>query len=112
MCIRDSVVEGHLLALERAAPGTRYILGGPNATYHELFALLAKVTGTPAPTRHIPFWVMELAGRMMRWRAGLTGAEPLITDEVVRIYRHDWAYRCLLYTSPSHGAPEPLGFPL
>ena len=89
----DDVVEGHLLALERAAPGSRYILGGPNASYHELYALLTKVTGTPAPTRHIPFWIMELAGRMMRWRAGLTGAEPLITDEVVRIYRHDWAYR-------------------
>jgi len=46
----------------------------------------------PAPTRHIPFWVMGLAGRAMRWRAGLMGIEPLITDEVVAIYRHDWAF--------------------
>ena len=88
----DDVVEGHRLALERAAPGSRYILGGPNATYLELYALLAKLTGVPAPTRHLPFWAMGLAGRMLRWRAELTGIEPAITDEVIEIYRHDWAY--------------------
>jgi len=88
----DDVVEGHLMALERGKPGGRYILGGVNATYLELYALLARLTGTPAPTRHIPFWVMGTAGRMFRWRAVLTGIEPLITDEVIEIYRHDWAY--------------------
>jgi farnesol dehydrogenase len=88
----DDVVEGHLLALERARAGSRYILGGPNATYRELYALLASITGTPAPTRHLPFWLMALAGRLMRWRADFTGIEPMITDEVVEVYRHDWAY--------------------
>ena len=29
---------------------------------------------------------------MLRWRASLTGTEPPLTDEVVNIYRHDWAY--------------------
>jgi NAD+-dependent farnesol dehydrogenase len=88
----DDVVEGHLLALERGAAGRGYILGGENASFLELYALLERITGVPAPTRHIPFWVMGLAGRAMRWRAGLMGIEPLITDEVVAIYRHDWAY--------------------
>jgi len=35
---------------------------------------------------------MGAAGKLMRWRAALTGIEPIITDEVIEIYRHDWAY--------------------
>ena len=31
-------------------------------------------------------------GRLQRVRADLTGKEPGITDEVVGIYRHEWAY--------------------
>src|SRR5262249_38175486 len=88
----DDVVEGHLLALQRAAPRSRYILGGPNATYRELYALLSKLTGAPAPTRRLPFWAMGMVGRLLRWRADLFGVEPVITDEVIEIYRHDWAY--------------------
>jgi farnesol dehydrogenase len=88
----DDVVEGHLLALERGTAGRGYILGGPNADYRLLYALLARLTGVAAPTRHLPFWLMGLAGRMMRWRAHLFGIEPPITDEVIEIYRHDWAY--------------------
>ncbi len=88
----DDVVEGHLLALEKGLPGRGYILGGANATSIELYGLLAELTGVPAPTRHIPFRLMELVGGALRLRARLTGAEPWITDEVVRIYRHDWAY--------------------
>jgi len=88
----DDVVEGHLRALERGAPGRGYILGGENADYHTLFGTLSRLTGAPVPRLHVPFWLMGAVGRMYRWRAHLTGAEPLITDEVVGIYRHDWAY--------------------
>lgn len=88
----DDVLEGHMLALEKGQPGRGYILGGPNASYLELYATLERLTGVPAPTRHLPFWTMGMVGRVMRWRARLTGAEPLITDEVIAIYRHDWAY--------------------
>ena len=61
------------------------------ANYRELFALLGGITEA-ARQRSIPFWLAEGAGRLLRWRARLTGIAPVITDEVVRIYRHDWAY--------------------
>ena len=99
----DDVIEGHLLALERGVTGRGYILGGPNADYHELYRLLAELTGVRAPTRHLPFWLMGLAGRAMRLQAHLTGIEPPLTDEVVEIYRHDWAYS-------SRRAEEELGY--
>ncbi|MFQ5700589.1 MAG: NAD-dependent epimerase/dehydratase family protein [Acidobacteriota bacterium] len=88
----DDVVEGHMEALARGQLGRGYILGGENVDFHRLFTLLSKLTGIPAPRLHVPFRVMELAGRLLRWRADLTGAEPALTDQVVRIYRHDWAY--------------------
>lgn len=99
----DDVIEGHLLALERGVPGRGYVLGGPNADYHELYRLLAELTGVAAPTRHLPFWLMGLVGKALRLQAYLTGIEPPLTDEVVEIYRHDWAYS-------SRRAEEELGY--
>src|SRR4029453_1747902 len=88
----DDVIEGHLLALERGVPGRGYVLGGPNADYHELYRLLGGLRGVAAPTRPLPFWLMGLVGKALRLQAYLTGIEPPLTDEVVEIYRHDWAY--------------------
>lgn len=86
------VVEGHLSALEKGQPGERFILGGENRTTLELFAELTRITGHPAPRRQIPFAVAQAGGLLQRWRANLTGMEPQITDEVIKVYRHDWAY--------------------
>ena len=90
--LAGDVVTGHLLAMRQAKDGDRFILGGENRTMQELFALLEKLTTLAAPTRRVPYWVAELAGRVQRWRAQILGIQPEITDEVVRIYRHEWAY--------------------
>lgn len=88
----DDVVDGIVQALSRGAPGRGYILGGENVDYRTLFALLGRLTQVQQPRRSMPFWLAESAGWMLRWRARLMGLAPVITDEVVRIYRHDWAY--------------------
>jgi len=88
----DDVVEGVRLALERAPPGSGYVLGGENRTPRELFAAFARASGIAAPRRRIPFAVASLVGRVARWRAERFGVEPELTDEVVRIYREEWAY--------------------
>ena len=88
----DDVVQGHLLALSKGKPGDRFILGGENRTMRELFTRLETITSIAAPRREIPYALVEWVGRLQRWRARLTGHEPEITDEVVRIYRHEWAY--------------------
>jgi len=89
------VVQGHLQAMATARAGDRFILGGENLTLRQVLAEIERLTGIPAPTRRIPYAAGELVGRLQRWRAGLTGREPDITDEVVRIYRHEWAYSSL-----------------
>lgn len=88
----EDVAEGVLLALERARPGSAYILGGENRTVAELFRTFEAATGIPAPKRHIPYVVAGFVGRAQRLWAELTGREPELTDEVVEIYRHEWAY--------------------
>ena len=40
----------------------------------------------------IPYAIAGLIGKMQRWRAEMFGTEPELTDEVVRIYAHEWAY--------------------
>ena len=88
----DDVVRGHLLALERGRPGGEYILGGENRTVLEVLAILSRQTGIAPPKKRIPYFLAEAVGWGQRQRARLTGREPEITDEVVRIYRREWAY--------------------
>jgi len=90
--LASDVVMGHLQAMRHAKDGDRFILGGENRTMLELFAHLEKLTSLPAPKRKVPYWAAELVGRVQRWRAQIVGIQPEITDEVVRIYRHEWAY--------------------
>jgi farnesol dehydrogenase len=88
----DDVVDGTVRALERAAPGSGYVLGGENRTAVELFDAFHRASGIAPPTRKIPFRVASLVGRFQRWRAELFGVEPELTDGVVGIYRHEWAF--------------------
>ena len=61
--VRD-VARGHLLALERGRVGRRYLLGDHNVTYRELFALLERLTGIPAPRIAIPARLAVAAGSL------------------------------------------------
>lgn len=88
----DDVTAGFVTALEKAKPGSGYILGGDNRTVLELFDCFEASAGVSTPKRKIPFGVATLIGKLQRWRAQLTGIEPELTDEVVGVYRHEWAY--------------------
>jgi dihydroflavonol-4-reductase len=73
--VRD-VAEGHLLAAERGKPGERYILGCSNLTLAEIFAMLEKISGFPAPARRVPYALAYAAGVVSTGWAGVTGREP------------------------------------
>ena len=88
----DDVTAGFVAALDKAEPGSGYILGGDNRTVLELFDCFEAAAGVRPPQRKIPFGVASLIGKVQRWRAVLTGIEPELTDEVVGVYRHEWAY--------------------
>jgi len=48
---------GHLLALEKARPGERYILGGENLTLKQILDKLGAITGLPSPNIKLPYAV-------------------------------------------------------
>lgn len=84
----EDVAEGHLLAAERGKIGERYLLGGRNMTLKELLDALAKITGLGAPTWRIPHSVALIAAYAGAAYSRVTGREPRIPIEGVRIARH------------------------
>jgi len=89
----DDVARGVGLALEKGAPGGRYVLGGENVTLGEFYGLVERLTGVPVPKRRMPDGLAKAAGALQKGFAKLTGGTPQLTPDLVEIYRHDWAYR-------------------
>jgi len=88
----DDVASGFAAAIERAKDGSAYILGGDNKTLVDLFEAFEAATGIAPPKRKIPYIAARFIGRLQRWRAEAFGVSPELTDEVVRVYAHEWAY--------------------
>lgn len=79
--------EGHLLACQHGRPGQRYILGRQNLTLEEIFRKLEQISGVRAPVRRIPYPVAYAAGVVTTAWARLTGSEPRVPLDAVRIAR-------------------------
>jgi len=81
------VARGHILAAERGRHGERYILGNQNLSLLEIFRLLARITGIPAPRVRVPYAVAWLAAAGMEGVARLTGRAPDVPLTAVRMAR-------------------------
>jgi dihydroflavonol-4-reductase len=82
------VARGHLLAMEQAAPGHRYILGGENLTLKQILDKLAALTGLPSPTLRAPHTVAMGFAVLDEFFVGrIMGKEPRATVEAVRMGR-------------------------
>jgi len=87
--VRDVAV-GHILAAEKGRPGQRYILGNANGnwTMQQTLAVLEKITGLPAPTRRLPYWVALRVAEISELIAHFTGKGPQATLAGVRMAKH------------------------
>jgi dihydroflavonol-4-reductase len=88
----DDVARGHLLAMQKGTPGERYILGGDDLTFEELFTLAAEITGLPGPGAPSSLGTAELLVRLMDLHARWTGETPPVTHKMVREYGNDYVY--------------------
>ncbi|HEY7826520.1 MAG TPA: hopanoid-associated sugar epimerase [Candidatus Acidoferrales bacterium] len=84
----EDVAAGHLLAAEKGRAGERYILGARNMTFKEILDALAAITGRSAPRVRLPHAVALAAGYADEWVARLSGREPRIPVEGVKMSRH------------------------
>ncbi len=92
LALAEDVASGFVAALERAAPGSRYILGGENITVRQALEIIGEAGGVAPPRRAIPYAVARLIGHAYLLRAKLFGTPPPLTPDEVEIYRHSWAY--------------------
>ena len=79
---------GHLLAMEKAVPGERYILGGENLTLKQILDKLAAITGLPSPKLKLPYAVAYATGVVDTLVSStIMGREPRVTLDSVRMGR-------------------------
>ena len=84
----EDVAAGHLLASERGRIGERYILGARNMTLKQILDALAVITGRPAPHVRLPHALALAAGYADELFSRITGREPQIPVEGVKMSRH------------------------
>ncbi|MGH7361859.1 MAG: hopanoid-associated sugar epimerase, partial [Candidatus Methylomirabilales bacterium] len=100
----SDVAAGHLLAAERGKVGHRYILGHANLMLQDIFALLARLTGIPAPRLRVPYVVAFAAAAASEGLSRLTGRPPGIPLTGVRMARK------IMFFDPGKAVRE-LGLP-
>lgn len=72
-----SLAEGMIAVRDRGRRGERYLLGGDNTPMTDLLSEISKLTGRPAPTLKMPYWVALAAGGVdTRLVSVLTGKPP------------------------------------
>jgi dihydroflavonol-4-reductase len=87
--VRDAAA-AFAAALERGRPGERYLLGGHNMTFAELFGRLERLSGVSSPKVKLPSKVnvagAKLLDRFHAWR----GSEAPIDPREVEMGEHYW----------------------
>jgi dihydroflavonol-4-reductase len=83
----DDVAAGHLAAAELGRVGERYILGGENLSLARILAEVAQAAGTRAPRIRVPYTVAYPVAIGAELLARLSGKEPFITLDGVRMAR-------------------------
>ena len=103
----DDVGEGHVLALAHGRRGESYILGGENLMLSEIGRTITHLAGRAPPRVRLPITpLMPIAGLLEIW-ASLTGAEPLMTRDMLRMARHRMFYSSAKAIRDLGYAPRP-----
>lgn len=90
-CHVHEVAKAHVAAAERGRTGEHYLLGGVHATYLEVAAMAATLTGGKAPARAMPPWLFTLLSRVLPAVSLLSGRPADITPEVALMLNLDFS---------------------
>jgi dihydroflavonol-4-reductase len=82
----EDVALGHILAMEKGGVGEKYILGGDNLTFSQIFETLADITGLAEPGQPSSPGLARLVGGLWETWARLRGGEPIVTSRIARDY--------------------------
>ena len=82
--VRD-VADGVISAIEHGRTGHRYILGGQNMSYMELWTLMAKVMNKRRPKRPLPNWLASMVGRLGDLTGKVVGREQAVNSAALKM---------------------------
>lgn len=88
----DDVVDGHVGAMERAAPGSRYLLGGDNRTMRDFLELAASFLGKRPPRLRLPLALAGAAARLIEIYSAWKRRSSWVNPALIELCRHDWTY--------------------
>ena len=84
----EDVASAHVAALSLGNPRERYLIGGENLSFDQVWDLLSEVTGRPAPRIRLPFAAAVVAGYVDELRCRIVPkATPVVPLEGVRMSR-------------------------
>lgn len=94
LCVVDvaDVVQGHMRAMQQGEAGARYILGGENLTYDQLFMTLHELTRLARPAGAPSGSRLAVHAAWLGIKARLQGDEPLLTARLVRDYSEKYVF--------------------
>jgi nucleoside-diphosphate-sugar epimerase len=84
-CHVREVARAHVAAVERGRAGENYLLGGTDASFPELVREIGAALGRRVPARATPAWVLRAMGAVSALHGALTGKQPTLTPEAVRM---------------------------
>ncbi|MEO0250113.1 MAG: SDR family oxidoreductase, partial [candidate division WOR-3 bacterium] len=87
VCDVEDVVNGHIQAMRHGRSGERYIFGGENLTFREIFKTIAEVVGAPFPDREIPLWIYFALALLQEFAASFAGKKPDLTRDLITAMR-------------------------
>ncbi|MHB1285328.1 MAG: hopanoid-associated sugar epimerase [Leptospirales bacterium] len=90
--VRD-VARGHILAARKGRPGEKYILANRNLLLRDVFGILERITGIPAPNVKIPRSVLLPLAYLSEGVSRVTGREPLVPLDGIRM-----AHKMMFYS--------------
>jgi dihydroflavonol-4-reductase len=83
------VAKAHVEAAARGRTGEQWLLGGTDATYAELVAIMAELLGVPAP-KPLPAFVLKTLGQINDLISLVTRKEPDITVGTATLVCSRW----------------------
>jgi farnesol dehydrogenase len=86
----EDVIDGHILAAKAGRPGERYILGGENISYRQLFSIIGETCGKSRYIFYLPVSFMKKIISLNLFISNITGKSPLITTEWLEKYMKNW----------------------
>ncbi|RYG05441.1 MAG: NAD-dependent epimerase/dehydratase family protein [Chitinophagaceae bacterium] len=89
----DDVVNGHIQAMAKGRSGERYIIGGENLDYGQVFQIV-KDEIPSARLITLPARAVRVWGNLELIRYKLTGKKPTFTPDAAKRYLQDAAFDC------------------